>query len=174
MELESNLNFNYDLDFYIKNLTIENKYVLEIKQINKNICSYIKEFFEFNSEKTIMEEIQAEKCFFYLIPIIDSGLNYISNNMNSILNKISNINDYIKNLKYLKIFCIGVYDKLLGKRISSEELYLSKISKEEGLSFHDYEEIKFIQFSKINLSSKDLDTLNIILTALNNSSIKKK
>jgi hypothetical protein len=51
--------------------------------------------------------------------------------MFSLSNRISNLNDYIKNLKYLKIFCIGVYDKLLDKRISSEELYLSKISKEE-------------------------------------------
>jgi hypothetical protein len=170
MELES----NPDTDFYINNIYIENKHSLEIKQINKNICNYIKQFFEFKTEKTVIEEIQSEKCFFYLIPIIDSALNYISNNMFSLSNKISNINDYITNLKYLKIFSNGIYDKILDKRIASEEHYLSKISKDEGMSFYDYEAIKFIQFSKINLSSKDLDTLNIILNNLNTSSAKKK
>jgi len=174
MELESNFENNSVLDFYTNNLIIENKHVLEIKQINKNICSYIKQFFELKTEYTIIEEIQSEKCFFYLIPIIDSALNYISQHMFSLSNRICNLNDYITNLKYLKIFSKGIYDKISDKRIASEERHLSTIPKDEGMLFYDYEAIKFIQFSKINLSSKDLDTLNTILNNLNTSSKKNK
>ena len=169
MELES----NSDSDFYINNLSIKNTHILEIKGINKNISNGIEQFFLLESNYTVIEEIQPEKCFFYLIPVIDSALNYISNHMGSLSNKIRNINNYIINLRYLKIFSHGIYNKISDKRISAEEQHLLTISKDEGMSFYDFEEIKFIQFSKINLSSKDLDTLNIILTNLNISSKKR-
>jgi hypothetical protein len=154
------------------NLSIDNEYFLEIKQINKNICNYIESFFLFTNEDTMMQEIKAEKCFRDLIPIIDSALNYINRNINFLPHKINNINSYITYLNYLKIFSYGVYDKISSKRVNEEEYYLASIPNED-MAFYDYEKIKYIKFSKINLSSKDMDTLNILLRNLMKSSLKK-
>jgi len=162
----------FETEVIANNLYIGDEYLLEIKQINKNICNYIENFFLFTSENTIMQEIKAEMCFRDLIPIIDNALNYINLNFISISNKINNINDYIVYLEYLKIFSNGIYDKISGKRINEELYYLSTIS-EENITVYDYEEIQSIKFSKINLSSKDLDTLNILLRKLMKSSVKK-
>lgn len=156
----------------INNLFIDDEYILEIRQINKNICSYIESFFLFKSEDTIMQEIKAEMCFRDLIPIIDSALNYINLNISFIVTKINNINSYITYLKYLKIFSYGVYNKISEKRVCEEEHYLASIPNED-MAFYDYQKIKYIQFSKINLSSKDTDTLNILLRNLMKYSLKK-
>ena len=166
MQLEQ----GYEYECNINNSYIKNDHVLEIKQINKNICNCIKQYFEFNSEDTILQEIQPEKCFYYLVPIIDSALNYISNHNFFLSNRISDLNNYITYLKYLKIFSNGVYDKIFDKRESEEKYYLSQISEDDSISFYDHTSIKYIKFSKINLSSKDLDTLNIILNNLMESS----
>ena len=156
----------------VSNLFIDDEYFLEIRQINRNICNYIESFFLFKTENTIMNEIKAEICFRDLIPIIDFSLNYINLNINFIAIKISDINGYITYLNYLKIFSSGVYDKISSKRVNEEEYYLASIPN-ENMTFYDYEKIKFIQFSKINLSSKDTDTLNILLRNLMESSLKK-
>ena len=154
------------------NLSIDDEYFSEIKLINKNICNYIDSFFLFTNEDTIMQEIKTEMCFRDLIPIIDNALNYIIPNITILSNKINNINDYIMYLEYLKIFSNGVYDKISNKRINKEMCYLSTIS-EESMTVYNYEEIQSIKFSKINLSSKDIDTLNIVLCNLMKSSQKK-
>jgi hypothetical protein len=97
-------------------------------------------------------------------------LNYISNHNFFLSNRINDLNNYITYLKYLKIFSNGVYDKIFDKRDSEEKYYLLQISEDDGISFYDHTSIKYIKFSKINLSSKDLDTLNIILNNLMESS----